>query len=127
MKLGLQIVLGLLSLIPLVLGLQNIGGGAEALAGEPVTAALDSQFRYLSTFYLALTFLIWWMIPNIERHATPLRILIGTIFLGGAARAYSLMQVGHPGPELYAGMFIEFALILVIPWQAMVAKRSLQS
>jgi hypothetical protein len=124
MKLGLQIVLGLLSLIPLLLGIQNIGGGAEMLSDGPVTAALDSQFRYLSTFYLSLTGLIWWMIPNIEQHKVPLRILVGAIFLGGLARAYSLLQLGHPGPELYAGMFIEFALILVIPWQAIVAKRT---
>lgn len=124
MKLGLQIVLGLLSLIPLVLGIQNIGGGAAGLAGEPVAAVLDNQFRYLSTFYLGLTFLIWWMLPNIERHKVPVRILIGVIFLGGLARAYSMMQVGHPGQQLYVGMIIEFALILVIPWQAMVAKRA---
>ena len=124
MKLGLQIILGLLSLIPLALGIQNIGGGAEVLAGAPVSAALDSQFRYLSTFYLALTGLIWWMIPNIERHTVPLRILIGAVFLGGLARAYSLLQIGHPGPDLYAGMLIEFALIIVIPWQAILAKRA---
>ncbi|MEO9968855.1 MAG: DUF4345 domain-containing protein [Hyphomonadaceae bacterium] len=124
MKLGLQIVLGVLSLIPLVLAIQNVGGGAEALQGGPVSAALDSQFRYLSTFYLALTALIWWIIPNIEKHAVPVRILIGAVFLGCIARAYSLMQVGHPGEQLYAGMIIEFFLILVIPWQAIVAKRA---
>ena len=124
MKLGLQIVLGVLSLIPLALAIQNVGGGAEALQGGPVSAALDSQFRYLSTFYLALTALIWWIIPNIEKHTVPVRILIGAVFLGCFARAYSLMQVGHPGEQLYAGMIIEFFLILVIPWQAIVAKRA---
>lgn len=123
MKRGLQILLGVLSLIPIVLAIQNIGGGAAALQDGPVSAALDSQFRYLSTFYLALTALIWWMIPNIERHKVPLRILIGAIFLGCLARMYSMAEVGHPGDELFAGIIIEFALILVIPWQAVVAKR----
>ncbi len=124
MKRGLQILLGVLSLIPVVLAIQNVGGGAAVLQEGPVSAALDSQFRYLSTFYLALTALIWWMIPNIERHKTPLRILIGAIFLGCFARLYSLAQVGHPGDELFAGIIIEFALIIVIPWQALVAKRA---
>lgn len=124
MKLGLQIVLGLLSLIPVVLAIQNVGGGAAALAGEAVPAALDSQFRYLSVFYLSLTFMIWWMIPNIERHTVPVRILIGAVFLGGLARAYSLTQVGHPGEQLYAGMIIEFVLVLIIPWQWLIAKRA---
>ena len=123
MKRGLQILLGVLSLIPIVLAIQNVGGGAAALQDGPVSAALDSQFRYLSTFYLALTALIWWMIPNIERHKVPLRILIGAIFLGCLARMYSMAEVGHPGDELFAGIIIEFALILVIPWQAVVAKR----
>jgi len=124
MKRGLQIVMGLLSLIPLLLAVQNVGGGAAALAGEAVPAALDNQFRYLSTFYLSLTFLIWWIIPNVERHAVPVRILIGAVFLGGLARAYSMMQVGHPGDQLYNGMILEFVLVLIIPWQAMVAKRA---
>jgi len=76
MRRGLQIILGLLSLIPLVLAIQNIGGGAAALEGEAVSAALDSQFRYLSAFYLSLTFFIWWIIPNVERHGVPIRILV---------------------------------------------------
>jgi len=124
MKRGLQIVLGVLSLIPIVLAIQNVGGGAEVLQEGPVSPALDSQFRYLSTFYLALTALIWWMIPNIERHAAPLRILIIAVFLGCFARLYSMAEVGHPGDELFVGIIIEFALILVIPWQALVAKRA---
>ena len=124
MKRGLQILLGVLSFIPIALAIENVGIGASALQEGPVSAALDSQFRYLSAFYLGLTFLIWWMIPNIERHTVPIRIIIGVIFLGCLARAYSLMTVGHPGDQLFTGMIIEFALLIVIPWQTIVAKRA---
>jgi hypothetical protein len=124
MRRGLQIVLGLLSLIPLVVAYGALSGGAAGIEGRAVSAALDNQLRYLSTFYLSLTVLIWWMLPNIERHTVPLRILIGAIVLGGLARLYSLMTVGHPGEQFYTGMIIEFVLIIIIPWQAMVAKRA---
>jgi len=124
MKRGLQIVLGVLSLIPLMVAARTLTGGAAGLEGSVVSATLDNQLRYLSTFYLSLTFLIWWMIPNIERHTVPLRILIGAVFLGGLARAYSLMTVGHPGEQFYTGMIIELVLIVIIPWQALVAKRT---
>lgn len=124
MKRGLQIVLSLLSLIPLVVAFGALTGGAAGIEGAAVSAALDNQLRYLSTFYLSLTFLVWWMIPNIERHTVPLRILIGAIVLGGLARVYSLMTLGHPGEQFYMGMMIELALIILIPWQAIVAKRA---
>ena len=124
MKRGLQIILGLLSLIPLLVAARTLTGGAAGLEGSVVSATLDNQLRYLSTFYVSLTLLIWWMIPNIERHTVPLRILVGAIFLGGLARAYSLMTVGHPGAPFFNGMIIELALIIVIPWQALIAKRA---
>ena len=67
---------------------------------------------------------MWWMIPNIERHTVPIRILIGVIFLGGLARAYSHFTIGPGAPGQFGGMVLELALIIVIPWQAMVAKRA---
>ena len=124
MRRGLQIVLGILSLIPMLVFVRTITGGAAGLEGEVVSATLDNQVRYLSTFYLSLTFLMWWMIPNIERHGTPLRILIGAIFLGCLARAFSYSQLGHPGDQFFNGMIIEGALLIIIPWQAMVAKKA---
>lgn len=124
MRRGLQIVLGLLSLIPILVFVRTITGGAAGIEGDVVSATLDNQVRYLSTFYLSLTFLIWWMIPNIERHTVPLRILIGAIFLGCLARAYSYMTLGHPGDQFFTGMIIEGALLLIIPWQAIVARQA---
>lgn len=108
MKKTLQIILIVLSLIPLYFGVTGIiFGAAQWLAAGDVTAAIDNQYRYLSAFYLSLAFLIWWMIPNIERHATPLRLLIAAIFIGGLARAYSHYTVGTPPMSNIAGMVLE--------------------
>lgn len=124
MRLGLQIVLGILSLIPLVFSILGVLGGAERLGGADVAAALDNQLRYLSTYYLSLTLLLWWAIPNIERHTMLIRILVFVIFLGGLARLYSHLTVGPGDQGQFYGMILELALILVIPWQAAVAKRA---
>lgn len=123
MKRGLQIVLGILSLIPLLFCILGVVYGAGRFV-EDVPAALDNQFRYLSTYYLSLTLLLWWAIPNIERHTMLVRIMVGVIFLGGLARLYSHLTVGPGEPGQFYGMILELALIVIIPWQAAVAKRA---
>lgn len=123
MKLGLQIVLVILSLVPAYYGLANmIAGPAGFIAPEHVTPALDSQFRFQSAYYFGLAVIIWSVIPNIERHTTLFRILIGALFLGGLSRVYSYVTVGAPPPNMLSGMALELALPLLIIWQARVAK-----
>ncbi len=119
MKKTLQIIIAALSLIPLYFGVTGIVFGASQwLAAGTVTAEIDSQYRYLSAFYLSLTFLIWWMIPNIEKHTTPFRILIGAIFIGGAARALSMLTIGTPPLVNILGMFLELGAPLLLVLQA---------
>jgi len=122
MRRGLQIVLIILSLIPLYFAVTGIMGGAAALNAETsVLNGLDNQFRYLSAFYLILTFLIWYIVPNIENHTGVFRIAILAIFLGGLARLYSKQILGVPLPEQMAGMYLELGSPLLILWQRIVA------
>jgi len=82
MKRGLQIALAGLSLIPLAFALIGlVGGGAGANDGIAVAAELDNQFRYLSAYYLSLTFLIWWVLGDLETRGAVLRLLVLAIFL----------------------------------------------
>ena len=123
MKRGLQIVLFILSLIPLYFAVTGFMGGAAGLnGGEPVSADLDNQFRYLSAFYLMLTFLIWYIIPAPEQHTGIFRIAILAIFLGGLARLYSYTNVGIPQPSMIGGMALELGAPLLAIWQNMVVK-----
>ena len=123
MKRALQIVLFILSLIPLFFAVTGIMGGATGLNGDTAVAAdLDNQFRYLSAFYLILTFLIWYIIPKVETHSELFRIAVIAIFLGGLARAYSYFLVGAPSPTMIAGMVLELGAPLLIVWQSIVAK-----
>ena len=123
MKRGLQIVLLILSLIPLYFAVTGfLGGGAGLNGGVAVSHDLDNQFRYLSAFYLILTFLIWYIIPAIETHTGIFRIAILAIFLGGLARLYSYMYMGVPQPSMVGGMFLELGAPVLAIWQNMVVK-----
>jgi hypothetical protein len=118
MKRALQIVLLVLSLVPLYFAITGVWGGAAALNGDAVSAALDNQFRYLSGFYLVLTFLIWWMIPNIEQHTTLVRLIVLALFIGGLARAFSYMSVGEPQAIQILGMALELGSPVLAVWQS---------
>lgn len=123
MKRGLQIVLLILSLIPLYFAVTGVMGGAAALNAETsVLNGLDNQFRYLSAFYLILTFLIWYIVPNIENHTGIFRIAILAIFLGGLARLYSYKVIGVPPVQMAGGMVLELGSPLLLWWQSKVAR-----
>jgi hypothetical protein len=117
----LQAVVLVASLIPLTFGLLGIVFGAQQLQGSPVTASLDSQYRFLSAWYLGLAALAWWTVPRIEQHGTLLTIICLAIFAGGLARLVSAVLVGWPQPSMVGGLVFELLFPLLIPWQRRVA------
>lgn len=125
MKRGLQIVLAVLSLIPLAFALMGLMGGAEAAnGGGAVTAELDNQFRYLSAYYLSLFFLIWWVLQDLDNRGTVLRLLVLAIFLGGLARLYSYLTVGPPPLHAIGGMILELGSPVLALWHKIVTKKA---
>jgi len=125
MKRGLQIVLAVLSLIPLAFAVIGVFGGAQmANEGAAVTAELDNQFRYLSAYYLSLFFLIWWVLQDLENRGTVLRLLVLAIFLGGLARLYSHLTIGPPPTQAIGGMILELGSPILAFWHAMIAKKA---
>ncbi|MFN7054317.1 DUF4345 domain-containing protein [Hyphomonas sp.] len=125
MKLGLQIVLGLFSLIPLAFAVMGVMNGAAGLdpEGNP-GAALDNQFRYLSGMYVIVTLLLWSIIPDIERQFRTAAIICAALFVGGVARFISQGAVGPGLPEQAIGMSIELGAPLLLIWQQMVARKA---
>lgn len=125
MKLGLQIGLGILSLIPLFFAVMGIINGASFFmpdGGYP--AAIDNQLRYLSAIYLLVTMLLWWTIPNIEKHGTVLTFVCAAIFLGGIARFISYSTVGPGLDQQFAGMVLELSSPIFLIWQRLVARKA---
>ncbi len=124
MKRSLQIILVILSVIPLAFALIGLFGGAQlANEGGAVTAGLDNQFRYLSAFYLSLFFLIWWVLQDLENRGTVLKLLVFAIFLGGVARLYSYLTVGPPPTHAIGGMILELGSPVLMLWHKLAFKK----
>lgn len=125
MKLGLQIVLGLFSLVPLAFAVMGMASGPAGLdPGGSVAAAVDNQFRYLSGMYVVVTLLLWSIIPEIEKHFRTAAIICAALFIGGIGRLISQMAVG-PGTDFQvSGAFIELGSPLLLVWVWLVAKRA---
>lgn len=125
MKLGLQIVLGIFSLIPLAFAVMGLAGGAGALdPGGQVAAAVDNQFRYLSGMYVVVTLLLWSIIPEIEKHFRTAAIICAALFIGGIGRALSLVAAGPGTPPQQTGMYIELGAPLLLVWLWFVVKQA---
>ncbi len=124
MRNALQITLAIFSVIPLAFGLSGVFFGAGRwLPGEAIPPELDNQYRYLSAYYLSLSFLLWWAIPHIERHTTLIRIITFVMFLGGLSRLWSFVDVGSASQTQIIAMGIELAAPLIAVWQGFLARR----
>lgn len=122
---SLQIVSGLLGVIPVVTGVLTMMGLADpiyAAAGLPVHALLDSNLRFLGGLWLVVGLAMFWVIPRIERETALFRALWLMIFVGGVGRLLSMALVGAP-----PWPFIGFTLLEIIgapffiAWQARLA------
>ena len=119
MKRGLQIILGLLSLIPLLVSILGMSVGlGRWLSPEMIDPRFDSHYRYITGYYLSLSLIAWWIIPNIEKHRTIFRIIGGSIFFGGIGRVLSWLQVGAPDRMSIVFTGIELLFPILLLWQA---------
>ncbi|MEZ6001596.1 DUF4345 domain-containing protein [Hyphomonas sp.] len=125
MKRGLQIALGVFSLIPVAFALLGFLAGAGRLSPEGVTVDLDNQYRYFSGMYLVVSFMIWSIIPAIEKHGHTMLLVSAAIFIGGLGRVVSYMTLGAPSQDLVVGMGIELVVpVIFVLWQRAVAAKA---
>lgn len=117
MKIGLQVVLGLFSVIPLAFAaLGLVSGMAGADPATPVSAAIDNQYRYMSGVYVLVSFLLWYAIPKIETHFRLISFICAALVIGGLGRLVSYLTVGPGTPQQWAGMFIELGSPILLVW-----------
>ena len=123
MKLGLQIILGILSLIPAMVSILGVTKGVGRFSAPiSATADFDSHYRYIAGYYLSLSFFVWWIIPQIEKHTTALKIICGGVFIGGVGRVFSMFEVGMPNASAIGFTCLELMLPLLCIWQARLGK-----
>ena len=122
---ALQISLIVAGTIPLILGIMNFLGGAEApwIPDGAATPSMDNQLRFYAIWFILPFPLAIWLARNLRQAMPIAQILFGTMFLAGLARLYSITEVGYPEPAMIGAMAVEIIFVLFIPWIAFVQRR----
>ena len=116
MIIALQILLGLVSLICLLGGMNLLTKGAGTFLTESIPAQkkLDNLFRFMSGIYFGLGFLLAYVICNL-RYQDGLIYFIGLVVIfSGLGRLYSKIKVGSAGKYFDNMMIVELTLGIVI-------------
>ena len=123
---SLQIVTGVLGLIPVLTGIIGLFGLADPLyasAGIPVIPVLDSNLRFFAGVWLGLGVAILWLVPRLESQTVLFRTIWGAIFLGGVGRLLSILFADLPPVPFVAFTALELiGAPIFVYWQHQVAR-----
>lgn len=121
----IQAVILLACLVPLTAGPTGIWRGAAWMSdGAPVSADLDSHFRYMSGIFTGVGLAFLSCVIGIENKGTRLRMLGAFVVIGGLARALSWVQIGAPDFGNRFGLVMELVVVpLIVLWHWRFARR----
>ncbi|WP_326567649.1 DUF4345 domain-containing protein [Amycolatopsis rhabdoformis] len=121
---ALLVVLGALGAIPVASGLTAILGGPErAPGGAPATPSVDSEYRFVNTFWTAAGLVLWWSIRRPDQRSTTTRLVLATAAAGGVPRLISARRTGAPHPVFRAATVLELLVLpVVLVWHAVVVR-----
>ncbi|MCI3948374.1 MAG: hypothetical protein K0R11_308 [Acidimicrobiales bacterium] len=98
-------------------------GARQVVDGGPVSANVDSEYRFYSAWYAVLGVLVLGAASHPEREARVVRATAAGFLAAACGRALSARSAGPPHPLQRALMAVEFALpVVLVPWQARVAR-----
>ncbi|HEU0226652.1 MAG TPA: DUF4345 domain-containing protein [Arachidicoccus soli] len=114
MELFLQILLGIVSLICLLGGINLLLKGATSFLPKetPVQPVLDDLFRFLSGIYFGLGILMAWVVFNFHEIHNLIYFIGIVVIFSGLGRLYSRIKVGSAGK--YFDYIMVFEIILGI-------------
>lgn len=94
-----------------------IDSGAVIPPGTAVDPVLNSQIKFFGAVWCGYGSALWWTAGDLRARAPMLRILLGTLFIGGIGRLLSAMLFGLGSTMLVAFIAIELAgLVAVLAW-----------
>jgi hypothetical protein len=108
---GLRAAVGAAGAIATLAGLDTVVRGARSVAGDPrAGAALESELRFYSAFYVAYGIALLRVAPGADRDPGAVRALAAALFGAGLARAAAWRQTGAPHPAQRALLALELGL-----------------
>ena len=112
MELFLQILLGIVSLICLLGGLNLLLKGANSFLPETISPQriLDNLFRFLSGIYFGLGILMTWVVFNFHKTNDLIYFIGIVVIFSGIGRLYSRIKVGSAGNYFDSMMVLEIIL-----------------
>ena len=129
----LAIVVRVSAVIGMVFGAATIAFGPLLMAssgadfgGSVLTdPAFNSQLRYLGAVQAGSGVALWWTTGDLRGRTTLLRILAGTMFVGGLGRVLSSLLFGVGGWTNVVSITIELVLpVAVVVWHWRLLRRN---
>jgi Domain of unknown function (DUF4345) len=123
---GLQVVLTVLGAVATFEGARGVVQGVgQVVNGGPVSASVDSEYRFYSSWYCVLGLLLLGASRRPESETRLVRAGAGGFLLAACGRVLSIRSVGEPHRLQKVLMAVEFAIpVVLVPWQGRVARRA---
>jgi hypothetical protein len=124
-------VVGLVLMIPLVVGLVGAFGGLERMAPLfgvdhqiVAPASLRSSLRAICFMFFAWVPLVTWALAALPERTGAFRITVGCAFLAGFARLTGYIVEGYPGVVPLGLLIIELAgMPILLLWHARMVRQ----
>jgi hypothetical protein len=126
-RLALQIVIGLIAIVPIFVGVNGIVRGPDMLVkayNYPIQ--VDSHFRFLSGLPVAMGIFLLRSLPIIDRDGSDSRRVSLLVFIGGLGRLWGLITVGLEASAIVATLFELFVPPFVCLWQNQIQQKTVQ-
>jgi len=123
---ALQAVLTVIGTVATVEGGRGVlQGASQVVDGGTVSANVDSEYRFYSSWYQVLGVLVLRAARRPESETTIVRACGAGFFVAACGRVLSMRSVGSPHLLQKGLLALEFAIpAVIVPWQAAVARGS---
>jgi hypothetical protein len=116
---------GLVGVVTGVAGVLDGQRGSAPDRRNNVSPNVDSEMRFFAAWYAGAGLLLLRAARRPESEGRMIRGLCGVLLVSALGRLLSLVKVGKPHPVFRFLMGVEFAIpVVVVPWQAKVARAS---